>query len=141
MQDRIVLIGVTAPTSVNDYWFTPYSSNQQRFEKQLPGVFLQAQMVSSVLSAVLDRRPILGMWNLWAEVLWIAGWSLTGGLLAWYFKQVTHLGLATSVTLLILYGLCFGLLLQGKLAPFVPSALALLVTSISIVVHRSYKFR
>jgi CHASE2 domain-containing sensor protein/predicted Ser/Thr protein kinase len=141
LQDRIVLIGVTAPTSVNDYWFTPYSSNQQRFEKQLPGVFLQAQMVSQILSAVLDRRPILGMWDLWAEVLWIVGWSLTGGLLAWYFKQIIYLGLVTSATLLALYSLCFGLLLQGKFVPCVPPALALLTTSISIVVYRNTKFR
>lgn len=141
LQDRIILIGVTAPTSVNDYWFTPYSSNQQRFEKQLPGVFLQAQMVSHILSAVLDQRPILWVWNFWLEILWVAGWSITGGLLAWYFKQTLYLGLAISATLLTLHGICFGFLLQGSLVPLLPPALALVFTSASIVIYRNYRYR
>ncbi len=141
LQDRIVLIGVTAPTSVNDYWFTPYSGNQERFEKQLPGVFLQAQMVSHILSAVLDRRPLLSVWNLWIETLWVAGWSISGGLLACYFKQTLYLGLGTSVTLLVLYGLCLGLLLQGSLVPLLPPSLALIMTSISIIIYRNYKVK
>ena len=141
LQDRIVLIGVTAPTSVNDYWFTPYSSNQRRFEKQSPGVFIQAQMVSHILSAVLDRRPVLSVWNLWLENLWVAFWSIVGGLLAWYFRRILHLGLAASVTLFILSSMGFGLLLQGSLVPLVPPALSLLVTSIIIVIYRNYKSR
>ncbi len=139
LQDRIVIIGVTAPTSVNDYWFTPYSSNQQRFEKQLPGVFLQAQMVSHILSAVLDRRPILGMWSLWIEITWIGGWAFLGGLLAGYFRQIIYLGIAILIALLSLYILCFSLLLHGKLVPLVPPALALIFTSTSIVIYRNYK--
>lgn len=75
LQNRLVLIGVTAPTSVNDYWFTPHSASQQRFEKQLPGVFLQAQMVSNILSTVLDRRPLLWVWSAWYEIIWIGSWS------------------------------------------------------------------
>ncbi|MBW4665104.1 MAG: CHASE2 domain-containing protein [Chroococcus sp. CMT-3BRIN-NPC107] len=141
LQDRIVLVGVTAPTSVNDYWFTAYSNSQQRFEKQLPGVFLQAQMVSHILSAVLDRRPLLLVWNLWIEILWVAGWSIVGGLIAGYFKQILYLGLTISVTILLIQALCFGLLLQGSWVPVLPPALALVVTSISIVVYRTYKFR
>lgn len=141
LQDRIVLIGVTAPTSVNDYWFTPYSSSQQRFEKQLSGVFLQAQMVSHILSAVLDRRPLLSVWNLWTEVPWIVGWSITGGLLAWYSKQILYLGLTIFIALLVLYSLCFGLLLQGSLTPLIPSAIALVTTSTSIVIYKKYSFK
>ncbi len=141
LQDRIVLIGVTAPSSVNDYWFTPYSSNQRRFEKQSPGVFIQAQMVSHILSAVLDRRPVLSVWNLWLENLWVAFWSIVGGLLTPYSKRILYLGLAASVTLLILGIMCFGFLLQGSLVPLVPPALSLLFTSIIIVIYRNYKSR
>ena len=141
LQHRIVLIGVAAPTSVNDYWFTPYSSNQRRFEKQSPGVFIQAQMISHILSAVLDRRPVLSVWNLWLENLWVAFWSIVGGLLALYSKRILYLGLAASVTLLFLGSMCFGLLLQGNLVPFVPPALSLLVTSTIIVIYRNYKSR
>lgn len=141
LQDRLVLIGVTAPTSVNDYWFTPYSASQQRFDKQLPGVFLQAQMVSHLLSTVLDRRPFLWVWSIWNEILWISCWSVVGGVLSWYCQQFLRLILAIAVTLITLCGLCFLLLLQGGWVPLVPPALALLTTATSIVIYHRYRLK
>jgi CHASE2 domain-containing sensor protein len=57
VKDRIVLIGVTAP-SAKDYFFTPYSA-AHRFEQKMPGVVVQAQMVSQIISAVLDQAIAL----------------------------------------------------------------------------------
>ncbi|MHC5827097.1 MAG: CHASE2 domain-containing protein [Nostoc sp.] len=57
LKDKVVIIGVTANT-VSDTWSTPYSTAQQDYQ-EISGVFIQAQMVSQVLSAVLDQRPIL----------------------------------------------------------------------------------
>ncbi|MEH2248107.1 hypothetical protein [Nostoc sp.] len=34
---------------------------------------MQAQMVSQVLSAVLDKRSILHVWSWWGDILWICG--------------------------------------------------------------------
>lgn len=141
LQDRLVLIGVTAPTSVNDYWFTPYSASQPRLAKQLPGVFLQAQMVSHILSAVLDGRPLLWVWSNWGEILWIAGWSIVGGVLVWYCKQFLRLALAIAVTLIALYGSCWVILLFGGWVPLVPSVLTLVITVTSIVIYRHYRFK
>lgn len=141
LQDRLVLIGVTAPTSVNDYWFTPYSASQPRLAKQLPGVFLQAQMVSQILSTVLDRRPLLWVWSTWGEILWIANWSIVGGLLVWYCKQYLRLLLAIAVTLIALYGLCLGILLSGGWVPLVPPVLTLVFSATSIVIYRHYRFK
>jgi CHASE2 domain-containing sensor protein len=88
-----VIIGVTAP-SASDYWFTPYTTGQQAFQKQIPGVFLQAQMVSQILSAVLDKRPLIWVWDQWSESLWIWGWSIVGGILALRLRSLLHLELA-----------------------------------------------
>ncbi len=135
LQERIIIIGVTAP-SASDYWFTPYSTGQQEFQKQIPGVFLQAQMVSQILSAVLDQRPLLWVWAQWSEALWIWGWSIVGGTLAWRFRSRLHLGIATALAVGILSGLCFLILTQGGWVPLVPSAFVLVATGVSVAVYK-----
>ncbi|BAZ50055.1 hypothetical protein NIES4103_26690 [Nostoc sp. NIES-4103] len=133
LKDRIVMIGLSAPTNTNDYWKTPFSANAKPNQKQIPGVFIQAQMLSQIISAVLDHRPLLWWWSGWVEALWIWGWSLLGGITAWCFSKPLHLGLAVIVTLLTLFGLCFGIFILAGWVPLIPSALALLATQVSIV--------
>jgi len=132
IKGRIVLIGTTA-NSFHDYWLTPYNNG---YDQQLPGVLVQAQMVSQILSAVLDHRPLLWVLPLWGEVLWIWGWSLSGGMLAWRFYSLLHLGLAIAIGEIYLSGLCLGILVQSSCwVPLVPAALALVFTSGSVVVY------
>lgn len=128
IKNRIVLIGVTAPGSGDD-WSTPYGIG---LSAQIPGVMLQAQMVSQILSAVLDQRPLLWVWSQLVESLWIAGWSLLGGILGWYFRRLTLLGLSVSITIGVLCGLCLLLLIRGGWVPLVPSTLALVTTSSTV---------
>lgn len=101
----------------------------------MPGVIVHAQMVSQILSAVLDRRPLLWVWPAWGEALWVYSWSVVGGLLAWRMRHPLRLGLAGVAALGVLAGVSFGLLTQGGWVPLVPSALALVVTSGSVVVY------
>ncbi|WP_449419977.1 CHASE2 domain-containing protein [Phormidium nigroviride] len=131
VKDRIVLIGVTAQSD-GDYFPTPYSAGQEIYQ-EMPGVIVHAQMVSQILSAVLDERPLLWVWSQWGETLWVWGWSLFGGVLAWRIRNSLRLGLAGGATLGVLYGLSFGLICQGGWVPLVPSALALVVTGGSVV--------
>lgn len=133
VKDRIVLIGVTDRSSYPDYLPTPFG---QQPGQEMPGVLVQAQMVSQILSAVLDQRPLLWFWPQWGDVLWIWGWSLVGGILAWRFCSLLHLGLVVGVTLGALYGLCLGIITQSGWVPLVPSALALVATSSGVAVYR-----
>ncbi len=132
VKNKIILIGVTA-RSRKDYFFTPYSTKEQ-----IPGVVAQAQMVSQILSAVLNGRPLLWVWPGWGEALWIWGWSLAGGLIFWRFQLSLRLGLVVG-TLFILYSLCFGLLIQGGWVPLIPSALALILTGGSVVTYKTFR--
>ncbi|WP_375513686.1 CHASE2 domain-containing protein [uncultured Nostoc sp.] len=125
IKDKIVLIGVVAKGDSPDTWPTPYGVP---LDEQMPGVIVQAQMVSQILSAVQDGRPLLRVWSLWAEVAWIWGWSLIGGVLAWRKLSLPWLALAVIITFSVLYLVCFGLLISGAWVPFVPSALSLVVT-------------
>ncbi|BAY76603.1 putative Chase2 sensor protein [Nostoc linckia NIES-25] len=125
VKNRIVLIGVISRGDSPDTWPTPYGVP---LDEQMPGVLVQAHMVSQILSAVKDGRPLLRVWSLWLEVAWIWGWSVVGGVLAWRNLSLPWLGLAVGVTCSVLYVACFGLLISGTWVPFVPSALSLLAT-------------
>ena len=130
VKDRVVLIGNTA-SSFGDLWTTPFSLNES--SRQLPGVLLQAQMLSQILSAVLDQRPLLWVWPIWGEAIWIWIWSLIGGVLVLRLRSPLILGLTGGFALGGLYALCFTLLLKGGWVPLVPSALALVVTSAIVI--------
>ncbi|MFB2897505.1 CHASE2 domain-containing protein, partial [Aerosakkonemataceae cyanobacterium BLCC-F50] len=136
VKDRIVLIGTTAE-SFHDYWDTPYSSSQWP-HKPMPGVVVQAHKVSQIISAVLDRRPLLWVWSKGGEFLWVWCWSLIGGVLAWCNRSVLGLGVALTLTLCLLYGLCLGLLMLGGWVPLIPSALAMLCATTFLLAYRFY---
>ncbi|MUG96977.1 CHASE2 domain-containing protein [Scytonema sp. UIC 10036] len=133
VKNRIVLIGITA-RSADAYISTPYRDSQG-FKQEIPGVIVQAQMVSQILSAVLDKRPLLSVWPFWGEVLWVWGWSVVGGILVWRYRSPLHLGMAGGGVLLVLYVLCFRLFTYGIWVPLVPSALAIVVTGSSVLVY------
>lgn len=136
--DKIILIGTTA-RSFDDYLPTPYLNEQGDF-KEIPGVMLHAQMTSQILSRVLDGRPLLWALPLWAEGLWIGGWALLGGLLAFYLQRFTRLGLASGFAIALLYGICLVLLVQwGCWLPSVPPAIAF-VGSMVIVTASGLRF-
>ncbi|MCZ0901183.1 CHASE2 domain-containing protein, partial [Microcoleus sp. HI-ES] len=63
VKDKIVLIGYTTET-VKDFFYTPYSGRQQS-NQFMPGIVAHAQVVSQILSAVLDNRPMLWFWPEW----------------------------------------------------------------------------
>jgi len=133
-KDRIVLIGVTAPT-LRDYFSTPYSDHSGSLE--IPGMLIQAHAISQILSAVLDGRPLLWSWPQWGEFLWIGGWSLVGGAIAASVQvlrlQLRYVGLGAGGAIALLYGSCSLLFLQGYWVPLVPSALVILATSSTVV--------
>jgi CHASE2 domain-containing sensor protein len=130
VKDKIVLIGVDSQ-SAKDYFLTPYSMGTTP-NQEIPGVVLHAHMVSQLISAVLDKRSLLWVLPRWGEILWILGSSLVAAILAVYSRSQLKLAIFLSAELIILYGCCFVLLLYGGWMPFLPSALGLLITGISV---------
>jgi CHASE2 domain-containing sensor protein len=133
VRDRIVMIGTTAE-SFHDYWSTPYSAQQMPYQR-MPGIVVQAHMVSQILSAVLDRRPLLSVLPKWGEVIWVWCWSMVGGIIAWYFRSPLYLGIAIACGLIILYGVCLYILIQGLWIPLVPSALVFIASSLIVTLY------
>jgi len=139
IKDRIVLFGYDESNS--DQHLTPYSAGQES-NPDMAGVVLQAQMVSHILSAVLDKRPLLWVWPGWGDALWVWGWAIVGGMLIWYVRSPLRLGLAAGIALVVLGGICFIVLLrQGGWIPLVPSAAALVTTAGSLVCYTTIQAR
>jgi CHASE2 domain-containing sensor protein len=127
IQNKIVLVGYTAPVT-RDYFNTPYGN--------MAGVWIHAHMVSQLISAVMDNRPL--MWTLpqwrgiqWGDAIWIASWSIAGGAIAWGLssKSLRYLGLAISILILVLWQSCLLIFAQGGWMPLIPSTFSLLSTA------------
>jgi len=125
VKDKIILIGAR---HVNSKYFTTPNG------EKISGVMLQAQMISQILSAVLNQRSLIKFWAGWKEGLWIWSWSFFGGVLVVCWRFRWYQGLVEVGLGGILYGVCYYLLIQGYWVPLVPSALAIVATSGLVIV-------
>ncbi|MBD2129711.1 CHASE2 domain-containing protein [Microcoleus sp. ZQ-A2] len=127
VKDRVVLIGVTA-ASIQDDHNTPYGRRR--------GLEVHAHLVSQMLSAVQDGRPLIWWLPPWGDALWVWAWSLTGGILVWQMRSrcvgkvesPRRLVLAVAISVSVLYGVCWVVWLQGGWLPLIPAAIALVIT-------------
>jgi CHASE2 domain-containing sensor protein/predicted Ser/Thr protein kinase len=88
IKDRVVLVGADYKIGGGDKDSirTPFSPNGAEDQKML-GVNVHAQVTSQLIGAVLDKRPLIGAWSEPTEGLWLFGWSLVGGSLAWFVRH------------------------------------------------------
>ncbi len=155
VKDKIVIIGTTAP-SAKDLFLTPYSPAEKE-EAKMPGVELQAQMVSQIVTAALATKKeikvtdnfwfanlsqflrnqsssgLLWFWPEWVEIIWIGSWSLVGGLLAGKLSHPVKIGLFFTVSDVILWWISFSLFLLGGWVPLVPNALGFVVSGMGVI--------
>ncbi|MDX2213197.1 MAG: CHASE2 domain-containing protein [Oculatellaceae cyanobacterium bins.114] len=137
VRDKVVLIGTTAPSS-RDVFDTPYSGGQSR-DFQMAGVVIHAQMVSQLLSAVLDGRPLIWFFSDWLEGVWIVGWAVVGGSLAWWMRHPVLLGLNSTALLVVLTGSSALLFVNHAWVPVVAPAIAFVATNAAVTAYRSYR--
>jgi len=145
VRDRIVFIGATA-SKLRDVFETPYTGSLSAAPQQTPGVEVQANLTSQILSAVLEGRPLIKVWSEPLEWLWIFGWSGIGATLSWtsrYARETKRspprsidLGKWAFISTLLaggsLFGSCYLAFLGGWWIPVVPPALALVGSAIVI---------
>jgi CHASE2 domain-containing sensor protein len=130
IEGRIILIGAD---DNGDRHLTPYGED-------IPGVAVNAQMTSQIISAVEDGRKLLSVWPFWSDVVWIFAWSLAGGMLAWRCNSIPRLLIGVTTVLIILAGVCFTLILTEVVwVPLLPSAIALVMTSAGLVIYVSFQ--
>lgn len=136
IKDRIVAIGSTA-SSLKDEFLTPYSAGKSE-DATMPGVIVHAQIISQILSAVLDNQPLWWFIPDWLEGIWIGGWCLTGSLLAWYLRHPVRLLVAAGgATILLCGGFAIAFIHAGWL-PLVSPFIGLIGSSIGVLGLTSY---
>lgn len=137
VRDRIILIGSTAE-SINDLFQTPYSSRWMNAPEQMAGVIIHANILSQLLNAALEQRPLLQTESESAEWLWILIWSGIGAMLTWWLKSLVRTAIACCLTILALVGITYLAFLGGWWLPLVPGVLGLLVAAaiLPLVVNR-----
>ncbi|HAN74668.1 MAG TPA: molecular chaperone TorD, partial [Planktothrix sp. UBA8402] len=120
IKDKLVLVGVNSISAKDEGHRTPYSPDQE-----VRGLMIQAQMVSHILSAVLDNRPLLQVGSKWTDALWIGLWTLLGGVLAMFISDRTRIIITLATTAAVLYAVCWGLFLAAIWVPVVPALFGL----------------
>ncbi|MEP1078855.1 CHASE2 domain-containing protein [Leptolyngbya sp. PL-A3] len=140
VRDRIILIGVT---NSKDVHLTPY--DRGNLADRMPGVIVHAHMISQIISAVLDQRPLLRWLPQWGELFWMSACALVGAALVQIgssnsglsSRSLFMIGLRLAIAIALIYGICFGLLVIGWWLPFVSAALALSIGGSSVVLMHS----
>ena len=123
IKDRIILIGVTAK-SVPDVHDTAIG--------EIRGLYLHAHVVSQLISAVEDDRPLIGWLPVWADWLWIGFWSFASGLIV--IRQRNYQLKIVTVTgcILVLYAVCALALMEGVWLALIPGGMAIVLTSVGL---------
>ena len=143
IRDKVVLIGTSAQ-SAKDVYPTPYSSSGNKITNPsgskrhifMPGVTIHANIVSQILSTVLENETQIGFWKEWQEWLWIYSWVLIGAILVLRLNRFGKIIIALIIALIILWGISIRVFALGTLIPFILPAVGLFLSSIVVLGYR-----
>ena len=148
-RDRLVLLGTTA-TSLNDLFYTPYSSATSHY---LPGVYIHANIASQMISGAIDGRLMLRGISEPGKWFWILGWSIAGTGISLIlleknllqqssFSSFQVLALGTSIPIVILFSSSYLLFLNGWWLPTITPLLAFgIATAMGALYHNQNQKR
>lgn len=151
IRDRIVIVGGMA-TSLNDLFYTPYSSRLINTPEATAGMVIHANLASTLVSAALDGRVVMQVWPESVEAGWILVWSGIGALgYRWLLFTKRHskrmlTRLAVLITSVILAGgilvvSSYGAFLAGWWIPVIPPCLALVGSASAIAGYEILKLQ
>ncbi len=135
IRDRIVLIGYTDFSDRNsDDFNTPYGDS-------IPGVYLHGQMISQLVNAALEDRPLIRWWPFMGEAGWILLWAGIGGLVFWRCVRLGPLLIASFGSVGVLTLACYGFMVGPVIwVPWVPALIGWGITG-SAVGYMTYRLR
>ncbi len=144
---KIILVGTTAESG-NDFVNTPYSIDLFQNFLPTPGVEIHAQLVSEIITSVLDKRPLLKTWAEPWEYLWITLWAFAGATLVCKCKffKFTIKNINFQIKKIKLFALAFTCLIIGTYIAFlnawwIPVVPAILAFSGSAIFVTAYLAR
>lgn len=133
LRDRLILIGSTAAT-MGDLSLTPYSRWKSTIGNQMAGVTIEANIISQLLSAALDRESMLRTSSPVREALYLLLAAGVGAFWGWWLRSFWHRAIAISCTVIATILITYLTFLQGWWLPVIPMAIALIVAAMGIVI-------
>lgn len=137
LRDRIVIIGMTAP-SAKDIINTSAVPSENPSPGQIYGVEIQAHAVSQIISAVQEKRPLLQTWADSWEYLWIFTWGIVGiicsRLISSPGKNVLLISVASVGLIIVSYLSIF----WGWWIPVIPALFGLVFNGIGLAAFYQY---
>lgn len=134
VKDRIVLIGTTA-ASGKDLFYTPFSAGTET-EHQMAGVTVHAQIVSQILSSVLDGVPLFRALPDWSEILWLGSWAAIGSILFWTVRHPLKLGIGVLMCLGTIAGVSSVAFIYYWWIPAIAPTIAFVAAGIGAIGYR-----
>ncbi|WP_414621576.1 CHASE2 domain-containing protein [Calothrix sp. CCY 0018] len=131
IQDKIVLIGVTAP-SIKDYTFSDAIKT-----KDVPlvyGVEIHAHIISQLISSVLNKRHFIKTWSDIWEYVWIVSWGSIVIILGRKISSLLILVFNINALIIGFVIISYSLFCIGWWTPFIPALLILILNGFSIVI-------
>ncbi|MCC5632158.1 CHASE2 domain-containing protein [Nostoc sphaeroides CHAB 2801] len=137
LRDRLVLIGTTA-ASIKDVFYTPYNSGLFSSSQPMPGVSVHANIISQIISAAVDGRPLLRVWQEPIECLWILVWAGLGALVSRQLRSSIAITASIIFAGVGLLGIGFLAFCLGWWLPIIPSLLVFLGSAVALelVTHK-----
>ncbi len=137
LSGRIVLVGVTAP-SIKDFVATSAIASLQPPGK-IYGVEFHAHVVSQIISAVQDGRPVFKTWSQDWEYLWIVGWAILAMYLGWLTQSPPISFAYFAIVSLSSVAISYAFILWGWWTPIAPTLLVLALNS-GVVLSAFYQY-
>jgi two-component sensor histidine kinase len=138
IRDRVILIGVTA-TSGRD--MVKSEAVEHNSSGLIFGIETHAHVASQIISAVLDRRPMLMVWSDGWDYVWIIGWGILGILFGRIFTSPAKTLLSLGIAVALLFGVCYAALIMGWWLPLVPAALVLVLNGAGLTASLFYRYQ
>ena len=137
IQDAVILIGITTP-SIKDF-VNISAIKSVELPGKIYGVEFQAHVVSQIISAVEDNRPLLKSWNESLEYLWIMGWGILGLIISRLIFSPKKILITVCFSSVILITISYLFLLAGWWIPLVPSLAILTLNGVILAAFFQYE--
>jgi len=139
IRDRIVIIGMTAPSAKDFTTTSAIPSAKFAPPGQVYGVEIHAHAVSQIISAFVDSRPLLKTWKHEWEYLWIIAWGFLGIANARLnkFPLINLLAIGIASFILILVSYLF--LVWGWWIPLTPAIIIYTLNSLGLTALYQYE--
>ncbi|MGK7954422.1 MAG: CHASE2 domain-containing protein [Crocosphaera sp.] len=148
ISDRIVFIGSIAE-SLNDQFYTPFSSVLDHQPSRIGGVVIHANISSQIISAALEGRPLMKVVpeSLEWKIIFIS--SLLASIVTWklvvsrsrqhkIYSFISLLMISLGVPSVMLLGIAYYLFLNGWWIPIIAPGLSIFLSVFSIPIYNNF---